>query len=186
MRLHCEAVMVDVRRRKAREVTPFVGRGLMSMGGCDHAGAQPGSRNRSGCDRRIGSPWPPPGGMLDPLTPHGPAAGRNHFRFLGVGRCKPYFHQSRYTRLLVQRPALASEHPVGHPTAPANVVGGDLAETTPQLGILQVDDLAGVALGAAVLAHHPAGQAFRGPVKLLRNHDCPAKMYQAQKFSVAP
>jgi hypothetical protein len=110
--------------------------------------------------------------MLDPLTPHGPAAGRNHFRFLGVGRCKPYFHQSRYTRLLVQRPALASEHPVGHPTAQANVIGGD--------------DLAGVALGAAVLAHHPAGQAFRGPVKLLRNHDCPAKMYQAQKFSVAP
>ena len=114
-----------------------------------------------------------------------PAAGRAHFRFLGVGRCKPSFRQSRYTRLLIQRPALASEHPVGHPTTPANLVSGDLGETTPQLGLLQVDDLAGVALGAAVLAH-PASQAFRGPVTLLQNHDCPAKMNLAQKFPVAP
>jgi len=87
---------------------------------------------------------------------------------------------------LVQRPALASEHPVGHPTGPANGVSGDLAETTPQLGLLQVDDTAGVALGAAVLAHHPAGQAFRGPVELLQNHDSPARMFRAQKFPVAP
>ncbi|WP_254966836.1 hypothetical protein [Cyanobium sp. CH-040] len=40
------------------------------------------------------------------------------------------------------------------------MLNNDLAETIPQLGLLQVDDLAGVTSGAAMLAHHPAGEAF--------------------------
>jgi hypothetical protein len=36
------------------------------------------------------------------------------------------------------------------------VLGSDLAETPPELGLLQVDDLAAMALGTAVLAHDPA------------------------------
>lgn len=107
-------------------------------------------------------------GELEVHGPHGggcwtqsrltePAAGGAHFRFLGVGRCKPSFRQGRCTRLLVQRPALASEQPVGHPTAPAHVVSGDLAETMPQLGLLQVDNLNEMALGAALRTHHPSG-----------------------------
>jgi hypothetical protein len=39
---------------------------------------------------------------------------------------------------MVHCPDLPSEHPAGHPTAPANVVSGDLAERTPQLGLLPV------------------------------------------------
>jgi hypothetical protein len=38
----------------------------------------------------------------------------------------------------------------------------------PELGLLDRDDLAAVALHAAVLAHHPADMAFRGPVTLRR------------------
>jgi hypothetical protein len=40
------------------------------------------------------------------------------------------------------------------------VFSRDLAEAMPELGLLQVDDLAVVALGAAVLAYHPADQAL--------------------------
>jgi hypothetical protein len=36
------------------------------------------------------------------------------------------------------------------------VLRGDLAETMPQLPLLDLDDLAGVTLGAAVLAYDPA------------------------------
>jgi hypothetical protein len=38
------------------------------------------------------------------------------------------------------------------------VLGCDLPETPPQLGRLDIGDLAGISLGAAVLARHPAGE----------------------------
>jgi len=56
---------------------------------------------------------------------------------------------------MVQRPDLPFEHPVGHPTASASVVSADLAETMPQLGLLQVDILAGVALAAIDIPRYP-------------------------------
>jgi hypothetical protein len=40
------------------------------------------------------------------------------------------------------------------------VLSCDLAETMAELCLLDVDDLAGVALGAPVLSNNPAGQAF--------------------------
>jgi hypothetical protein len=40
------------------------------------------------------------------------------------------------------------------------VLSGEFAELMPQLCLRQVDDLDAVALGAAVLAHHTAGEAF--------------------------
>jgi hypothetical protein len=64
----------------------------------------------------------------------------------------------------------------------------------PELGLLQVEDLAAMAVRAAVLAHHSAGQAFRGPVTLLQDHDgpvalrgalCSATAFRAQKFPSA-
>jgi len=61
---------------------------------------------------------------------------------------------------VVHRPAFSPQQAVGHPPAPADVLSGDLAKTTPELGLLQIDNLAAMALGAAVLAHHPAGKAL--------------------------
>jgi hypothetical protein len=66
------------------------------------------------------------------------------------------------------------------------VVRGDLSETMPELGLLQIDDLGAIALGAAVLPHHPADEAFRSPVTLLQDYDSPAPAFRAQKFPVAP
>jgi hypothetical protein len=55
----------------------------------------------------------------------------------------------------------------------------------PELALLDRDDLAGMSLGAAVLAHQPADLAFRGPVTLLQDHDSPTKAFRAQKFPSA-
>jgi len=68
---------------------------------------------------------------------------------------------------------------VGHPAAPTDVLSRNLPQAMPELGLLQVDDLAAMAVRAAVLAHHPAGQAFRGPVTLLQDHDGPAAAFRA-------
>ncbi len=44
--------------------------------------------------------------------------------------------------------------------APADVLSCDFAETMPQLGLLKIDDLADMALAAAVLAHQAADPAL--------------------------
>ena len=52
---------------------------------------------------------------------------------------------------------------------PSDVLYGDVAETMPELGLLQVDDLDRMALAAAMLAHDPADQPIGRPVKLLKD-----------------
>jgi hypothetical protein len=72
---------------------------------------------------------------------------------------------------------------------------GDLAETMSELGLLQVDGLAAVALGPAVLVHHHADQPPRNPETsaqdLNRLADPAAALlsatpFRAQKFLIAP
>ena len=87
-------------------------------------------------------------GMLVPVTPHRAVGGPCPLSLPGSRPLQAVLPPEPLHPLMVQRPDLPSEHPVGHPTAPAQVVSGEHAETMPQLGPLQVDDLAGVALGA--------------------------------------
>jgi hypothetical protein len=61
---------------------------------------------------------------------------------------------------VVHGPALSPQQAKGHSATPAEVISSYLPQPIPELSLLQVDDLAAVAFGAAVLAHHPAGQAF--------------------------
>jgi hypothetical protein len=64
---------------------------------------------------------------------------------------------------VVHTPAFPAQQAVGHPAAPADVLGCDLAEAMPQLGLLNVDDLATMALGAAVLSPESyAGNGWAG------------------------
>jgi len=65
------------------------------------------------------------------------------------------------------------------------VLSGDLAETLAQLSLLDRDDLAPMALGAAVLPRDPADKAFRSPVTILQNRDGSAAAFRAQKFPSA-
>ena len=84
--------------------------------------------------------------------------------------------------LVIDGPALPPQQAGCHAAAPADVLSGNLPETMPMLCLLQIDDLAAMALGAAVLPHHPANEAFRSPVTLLQDRDSPAATLRAQKF----
>jgi len=124
-------------------------------------------------------------GMLGPMTPHQavgrpcplalPASGPLQ-AFLSPGPLHPH---------VIDGPALTPQQPVGHAPTPADVLSRDLPEALAELGLLQVDNLASMALGAAVLSHNPAGQAFRSPVTFLHDRDGPATTFRAQKFPSA-
>jgi hypothetical protein len=43
------------------------------------------------------------------------------------------------------------------------VLSGDLAEATPELALVQIDDLSPMAMSAPGLTHHPAGEPLRFP-----------------------
>jgi len=51
-----------------------------------------------------------------------------------------------------------------------------------KLGLLAVDNLAAMVLGAVVLPRHPAVKAFRRPITRLQNRDDSAATLRAQKF----
>jgi len=87
--------------------------------------------------------------------------------------------------LVVHQPALPPQQAVGHAPAPADVLGCDLAEPTPQLGLLDADNLAAMTLGAAVLAHHPAGEPLRNPEQGAQSLNGSAAPLRAQKFPSA-
>jgi hypothetical protein len=58
-------------------------------------------------------------------------------------------------------------------------------EATPELGVLQIDNLAAMALGAAVLAHHPAGKALGNPEQGAQGLNSSAAPLRAQKLPSA-
>jgi hypothetical protein len=65
------------------------------------------------------------------------------------------------------------------------VFGCDLAETTPPIGLPDVDDMTAMALGAAVLTHHPAAKPLRNPEKGAQGLNSSAAPLRAKKFSSA-
>jgi len=71
------------------------------------------------------------------------------------------------------------------PTSLQSRCSRNLTQAIPEFGLLKVNDFAAMALGAAVLAHHPADEAFRSPVTLLQGHNGPAATFRAQKFPSA-
>ena len=74
------------------------------------------------------------------------------------------------------------------------MLGRDLPEAPPELGLLNVDNLGGMSLSAAVLAHHLAGEPLRYPehgAQGLNNPVAPqgalnsSTSFRAQKFPSA-
>jgi len=82
-------------------------------------------------------------GMLGPVTPQRPVGGPGPLTLPGGGTLQAFLPPEPLHPLVVHRPALAAQETVGHPAAPADVVRGDLSETIRELGLLQIDDLAG-------------------------------------------
>jgi len=123
--------------------------------------------------------------MLSPVTPYRAIGGPGPLALPGDGPLQTLLPPEPLHPLVVHGPALTPQQAIGHATAPSDVLSCDLAETVPELGLLQIDDLDAVTLGAAVLTHHPADKAFRSPVTLLQNRDGPAATLRAQKFPSA-
>jgi len=96
-------------------------------------------------------------GMLGPATPHRAVRRPCPLALPRSGPLQTLLPPDPLHPLVIHGPALPPQQAVGHPAVPTDVVRGDLAETLPELGLLDRDDLAAVALRAAVLAHHPAG-----------------------------
>ncbi len=87
------------------------------------------------------------------------------------GPLQPLLVPKAVHQLVVHRPAFPPQQAMGNPPAPADLLSGDLAEAMPQLGLLKVDDLADMALAAAVLAHQAANPPLGCPVALLQDRD---------------
>jgi hypothetical protein len=119
------------------------------------------------------------------VTPHGAVGGTSPLLLSGSGPLQALLPPEPMHPLVVHRPALAPQHAVRHAPAPADVLGCDLPEPSPQLGLLDIDDFAAMPLGAAVLAHNPAGESLRYPEHGAQGLNSPAASFRAQKFPSA-
>ena len=124
-------------------------------------------------------------GMLSPVTSHRTICRPCPLSLPGSGPLQAFLPPEPLHPLVVHAPALPPQQAVGHPPAPADVLSGNLPEALAQLCLLDIDNLAPMALGAAVLPRHPADKAFRSPVTLLQNRDGSAAAFRAQKFPSA-
>ena len=120
------------------------------------------------------------------VAPHRAIGGTGPLLLSRSGPLQAFLPPESMNPLVGHQPALAPQQAVGHPPAPADVLSGDLLEATPELGLLDIDDPATMALGAAVLAHYAAGEPLRDPEHGAQGLNSPAASFRAQKFPVAP
>jgi hypothetical protein len=95
--------------------------------------------------------------MLGSVTPHRAVGGPSPFSLPESWPLQTFHPPEPVHPLVIDGPALSPQQAVGHAVAPTDVVRGDFVETPPELGLLDRDDLAAMALRAAVLAHPPPG-----------------------------
>ena len=119
------------------------------------------------------------------VAPHGSIGGPGPLLLSGSGPLQALLPPEPMHPLVVHRPALAPHHAVRHPPTPADVLGCDLPEPSPHLGLLDIVNLADVPLRAAVLAHHPEGEPLRYPEQGAQGLNSPAASFRAQKFPSA-
>jgi hypothetical protein len=85
------------------------------------------------------------------VAPHRAVGRSGPLLLSGCGPLQAFLAPEPVYPLEVHQRALPAQQATSHAPAPADVLGSDLAETPPELGLLQVDDLAAMALGAAVM-----------------------------------
>lgn len=123
--------------------------------------------------------------MLSLVSPHQAVRGAGPFLLARSGPLEPFLSREPVHPLVVHQPALSPQQAVGHPPAPPDVRSGDFPEATPELGLLDIDDPATTALGAAVLAHHAAGEPLGNPEQGPQGINSPEAPLRAQKFPSA-
>lgn len=123
--------------------------------------------------------------VLGPVTPHRNICGPCPLSLPGSGPLQAFLPPEPLHPLVIDGPALPPQQAVGHPPATADVLSGNLLEALAQLGLLDIDNLAPMALGAAVLPRHPADKALRSPATRLQDRDGPAATFRAKKLPSA-
>jgi len=124
-------------------------------------------------------------GIFSLVTPHRAVNGARPLLLARVRALESFLPPEPVQPFVVHQPAFPAQQAVSHPPSPADVLSNDLPESTPELGLLDLDDPAAMALGAAVLAHHPAGKPLRNPDQGAQDLNSPAATLRAQKFSSA-
>lgn len=119
------------------------------------------------------------------MAPHGAVGGTSPLLLSGSGPLEAHLPPEPAHPLVVHLPAFVPQHAIRHPPTPAHVLGFDLSESSPQLGLLDIDNLADMLPSAAVLAHHPAGEPLRSPAHGAQGFHSPAAAFRGQKFSSA-
>jgi hypothetical protein len=128
---------------------------------------------------------PTPVGLLSPVTPHRAIGGTCPLAFPRRGPLQAFLTPESLNAFVVHRPALPPQKAVGHLPTPTDVLSGDLTGPM-ELCLLDVNNLAGMALGAAVLPSHSAYKAFRRPLTILQNRDSPAAGFEALNSPQTP
>ena len=117
--------------------------------------------------------------VLGLVTTHRAVSGPGPFLLARGRSLEPFLAPEPVHPLVVHQPAISPQQAVGHPPAPADVLSGDLPESTPELGLLDIDDPATMALGAAVQAHHAAGEPLGNPEHRLLQLGFCQKLFEA-------
>ena len=79
--------------------------------------------------------------VLSPVPPHRAVCGPCPRALPGSGPLQAFLPPEPLHPLVIDDPALPTQQAVGHPPTPADAIGGDLAETMPQLSLHDRDDL---------------------------------------------
>lgn len=123
--------------------------------------------------------------VLSLVTPNCAVTGPGLFLLARDSTLEPFIAPESVHTLVVHEPALWPQQAVSHSPAPADVLCCDLPEASAQLCLFDIDDLSGMALGVAVVAHNPAGKAVGNPEMGQQGHNSPAAQLRAQKFPSA-
>jgi hypothetical protein len=83
------------------------------------------------------------------VTPHGAIGGTSPLLLSGSGPLEALLPPEPVHPVVVHRRALPQQQAVRHAPSPADMLGCDFPEPLPQLGLLDIDNLAGMPLGAA-------------------------------------
>jgi len=124
-------------------------------------------------------------GMFSLVTPHRAVSGACQLLLARSRALESFLPPEPVQPFVVHQPAFPEQPEVSHPPSPSDVLSSDLPESTPELGFLDLYDLAAMALGAAVLAHHPLGKPLRKPEHGAQGLNSPAATLRAQKFPSA-
>jgi len=94
--------------------------------------------------------------VLGLVTPQRAVSGPGAFLLARSRALGSFLPHDPVHPLVANQPAFLPQQAIGHPPPPRDVLSCDFREATLEVGLLDIDELAAMALGAAIMAHNPA------------------------------